>query len=290
MSRFGTYWRGPRLSGFEAACLHSFVAAGHELTLYSHAPVDGVPPGVMQTDAGTIADVRYHDAFVVGGQPSVSHYSDYFRYRMFASTPLTWVDTDVLLLQGWDQDPGQALLALETPGSICNAVMRLPGDAPWLPELISETEALMHVPLRWGDTGPRLITRLVGAQALLRQAAPPPLYFPLHWDDFWKVFLPEHADECRALCAQARTLHLWNNVVDRLGYWKEFLPPEDSWLHTLFTQGGAAPYFRGTFPLKNMRQLVENWRSRQTGQHLGIGSVVRQIVPSVQRTLRHHGR
>ncbi len=288
VSQFGTFWKGPRLSAFEASCLHSFVAAGHSITLFSHEPVANVPPGVLAGDAAGIADIAHVDAFRVGGAPSISHFSDYFRYRMFARTGLTWVDTDVLLLRGWQQDPGTSLLALETPGSICNAVMRLASTEPWLPQLIERTEALMHTSMRWGETGPRLITRLAGRQAVLAQAAPPSLYFPIHFDDFWKVFLPEHRDECSRLCEQARTLHLWNNIVDRLGFWKDHLPPPGSYLHGLFVEKGCAPFFDGVFPLRNMRQLVENWHARQTGSQLGIGSVLRQLLPSIRRTYRHH--
>lgn len=288
MSRFATFWKGPRLSGFEAACLHSFVAAGHEMTLFSYEPVAGVPDGVRCEAAAGIVDASKLDAFRIGGVPSLSHFSDWFRYRMLQQTPFTWVDADVLLLRGWEQDPQRALLALEAPGRLCTAVLRVPSDAPWLAELIAQCETLADRPLRWGETGPRLLTRVAGRQAVAAAAAPSSLYFPVHFDAFWKVFLPEHADECRALCAQARTLHLWNNIVERLGYWKDWLPPRGAYLHERFVAAGAQGCFRGEFPLPVMRQLVENWQSRQTGQHLGIRSVLRQLMPSVQRTWRHH--
>ena len=146
----------------------------------------------------------------------------------------------------------------------------------------------MHTQMRWGETGPRLITKLVGAQVAMEQAQPVHLYFPVHFDEFWKVFLPEHAETCAALCSKARTLHLWNNIVDRLGFWKEYLPPAGSYLHSALIERGCQEYFRGEFPLKNMRQLIENWQARQTGDQLGIRSVVRQLVPSIHRTFKHY--
>ncbi len=289
MTAFGTFWKGPRLSAFEAACLHSLVSAGQKVTLFSYAAVENVPGGVICADAATIADEAKMTGFKLAGVPSISHFSDYFRYRMFKETALTWVDTDILLLNGWRQDPAENLLALETPGVICNAVMRLSSTEPWLPDLIQRAEDLAtHTHMRWGETGPRLITKLVGSQALMQQAQPPHLYFPIHFDDFWKVFLPEHAQECRAKCEHARTLHLWNNIVDRLGFWKDYLPPQGSYLHDVFVEKGCASLFRGVFPLRNMRQLIENWHSRQTGQHLGVRSVMRQLLPSIQRTYKHY--
>ena len=288
MTRFGTFWHGPALTPFEAACLHSFVARGHEITLFSYEPVAGVPDGVRLQDAREIVGPEKLSSFLVDGAPSISHFSDYFRYVMFSRSELTWVDTDVFLLRGWTQDPDRTLLALETPKSICNAVMRIATGERWLPELVSRTEALADTPMRWGQTGPKLITELVGGSALLMRAEPQAVHFPIHWDDFWTVFLPEHADACRAACADARTLHLWNNIVERLGFWKEFLPPEGSYLHELFVASGSGGRFRGVFPLKNVRQMIENWQSRQSGRHLGIGSVARQVLPSIRRTIRHH--
>jgi hypothetical protein len=284
MSEFATFWHGPRLSAFEAACLHSFVAAGHGMTLFSYSPVEGVPAGVRSAPAEPIAEAARLGSFRVGGAASLSHFSDWFRYRLQQRTPLTWVDADMLLLRSWPQEPDQLLLARETPDMLASAVLRVPASEPWLDELVAQCEALADRPLRWGETGPRLLTRIAGARAA--QAVAPALHCPVHWDDFWKPLLPEHADECRALCAQARTLHLWNNLIDGLGYWKDWLPPAGSYLHECFVACGAAPLFRGEYPLPNLRRLVENWRSRQTGRHLGLGGVLRQLLPSIARSWR----
>ena len=46
MTMFGTFWAGPRLSAFEAACLQSFAVRGHPVTLFSFESVENVPAGV----------------------------------------------------------------------------------------------------------------------------------------------------------------------------------------------------------------------------------------------------
>ena len=61
MTRFGTFWKGPSLSALEAACLHTFVAGGHDATLFSYEPVANVPIEVEQTvgpDRASSAGVR----------------------------------------------------------------------------------------------------------------------------------------------------------------------------------------------------------------------------------------
>lgn len=286
MTMFGTFWAGQRLSAFEAACLRSFTVRGHPLTLFSFDRVGDVPEGVSLANAREIVDISTLPRFLIDGQPSLSHFSDYFRYVMFDKTDLVWIDTDVMMLADFDHDPRRNLLALEDARSICGAVMRIGTGDPSLPTLIARTEALMDTRMRWGDTGPRLLTQVCGDRlgAVQRKE----LFFPIHYDEFWKVFLPEHFDECQALCRQACTLHLWNNIVDQLGFWKDLLPPEGSFLHHLFVQNGSPGSFRATFPVANMRRLVDNWRASRSGSRLGVGSVVRQMVPSVRRTVRHY--
>jgi len=286
MTMFGTFWAGPRLSAFEAACLQSFAVRGHPVTLFSFGSVGDVPDGVSLANAQDIVDASTLTRFLINGQPSLSHFSDYFRYVMFSKTDLVWIDTDVMMLANFDHDPRSSLLALEDARSLCGAVMRIGTEDPWLPTLIARTEALMDTRMRWGDTGPRLLTQVCGNQ--VGTAHRKELFFPIHYDEFWKVFLPEHFEECKALCKEAFTLHLWNNIVDQLGFWKDLLPPKGSFLQHLFAENGSQTYFRSTFPVGNMRRLVENWRAGRSGNQLGIGSVVRQMVPSVGRTVRHY--
>jgi hypothetical protein len=288
MTKFGSFWAGKRLSAFETACLHSFVARGHSVTLFSFDQVQDTPPGVALADARQIVEPSSVSRFLIHGKPSLSHFSDYFRYAMFAKTDLTWIDTDVVMLASFDHDPHQNLFAREDERTICGAIMRIASDDPALPALIKRTEAFMDSDrMRWGETGPRLLTQVFGGR-VAREARGKERFFPIHYDEFWKVFVPEHFDTCAALCRGSYTLHLWNNIVDRLGFWKDLLPPEGSFLHHVFTADGSAGYFPATFPKSNMRQLIENWQGRQSGSSLGIRSVFRQILPSIGRTLRHY--
>src|SRR5262245_1024739 len=102
MASFGTFWAGPRLSSFEAACLHSFIARDHRVTLFSFEHVGNVPAGVLTANAAELVAPSALKRFFIDGSPSISHFSDYFRYVMFSRTELTWVDTDVLLLRSFE--------------------------------------------------------------------------------------------------------------------------------------------------------------------------------------------
>ena len=73
MSRFGTFWKGPSLSAFEAARLHTFAAGRHDVTLFSYEPVANVPIGAEETvgpDRASSAGMR--------GLPCACHWQQAF--------------------------------------------------------------------------------------------------------------------------------------------------------------------------------------------------------------------
>lgn len=285
---FATFWAGEALSAYERACLASFATHRHRIVLYAYDPVSGVPDGVEVRDAAEVAPRDATSRFIFRGQANLSHFSDYFRYRLFERTPHVWVDADMLLVRRLDLPLGPKVLARERPDSICGAIMRLDPADPALARLLADTEAAMGRELIWGETGPLLLTKVYGREALLSGSHPPRRFFPIPHDDFWMVLLPEHRAHCEAACADAYGVHLWNNIVDRLGVWKELAPPEGSFLSDRFRELGSESFFRDAYPAHVMRQMVENWVLRKTGQDLGIRKLSAQILPSVRRTLRHY--
>ena len=284
-----TFWAGPTLPALDRACLASFAQHGHVMRLYSFEEVGGLPEGVTWQDAARIVPRESVDAFIYQGKPNLSHFSDYFRYRLFTATDETWVDTDMVSLKPAPASlisakTGGSLFAKETPSSICGAIMRIDNSNDKLSELLKRTESLMNTELVWGATGPRLLNQVLGLSAMLGRAYAPEVFYPVHYDLFWKPLLPEHRDECASLSQNAFTLHLWNNIVVRLGYWKEVAPPEGSFLWTAFRDAGVLHLFKDTYPVDVMRHMVTNWLLRKSGGDIGVLKVMRQFAPSVART------
>lgn len=285
---FVTFWAGT-LSPFERACIGSFVRQGYEVHLYSYDPVEGVPEGVVPQDASTIAPREDMGHFIYDGRPNLSHFTDYFRYGLFLKTDHIWIDTDVLLLRKFDRDLPQMLLTKEHETSICGAIMRLDGNQVDLEDIVRQARAKGGRSMRWGATGPVLLTELYKGSAFFEEAFEPKYFYPVLYDVFWKVFLPEERDACAELCREAYTLHLWNNIVVELGFWKHIAPPEGSFLHEKLAEAGVLDLFEGTYPAPVMRRMIENWRLRYTGGDVGIGNLVRQLVPGALRTARRKG-
>jgi hypothetical protein len=274
------------MQALEKACLASFANAGLDVTLYSYESVPDFVPNVRTENASLIVPREKIGAFIYEGKPNLSHFSDYFRYKMFAQTDHVWIDSDMLLLRPIDIDLSGDLFAKETASSICGAIMRVRRDNPILQAAIARTESFMGKELVWGATGPRLLSQLLGRSAILEQAQPPSTFFPIHFDEFWKPFLPANYQECRELTRGSSTVHLWNNIVERMGVWKEVAPPVGSFLWHELDKMQLLGLFRDTYPESVMVNMVNNWRLRKSGGDIGAVKLAMQALPSIVRTTR----
>ncbi len=286
---FASFWAGAPPSPFELACFHSFARRGYDLVVYSYDRFDGMPDWLTFRDASEITSRADLELYIYDGKPNLSHFSDLFRYRLFQETDRIWVDADIFLMRPFDFDLPTSIFAKETETSLCAAVMRLDRADPRLDELVTRTRALAGKSLFWGETGPRLMTSVFGKTDAFKDAFAPSTFYPVLYDVFWKVFLPEQRDACEAMCEQGYTLHLWNNIVVQLGVWKSLAPPEGSYLHELFAKDGSLEFFSGTYPAAVMRRMVENWRGRFSGEDVGLGNLARQLAPSALRTAKRRG-
>ena len=286
---FATFWKGA-LAPLEQACLASAIRRGYQLILYSYEPLAGVPTGVERRDAREVVPESALNSFMYGGKPNLSHFSDLFRYKLFERTGAIWVDADILFIREINIELPATVLAREWQPSICGAVMRIDRRDHRLSTLIRETEAAMGRDLLWGETGPLLLTRVFGRAVLMKEAFPAERFFAIDHDDFWKVLLPDYAEECRTRTNTSWGVHLWNNIVDTLGYWKVLAPPEGSFLHTMLAADDSLRLFTATYPLPVMQSMIDNYRLRKSGGDLGIRQLSTQVLPSVFRTIRHYRR
>lgn len=264
----------------------SFVRQGYRFTVYSYEAIENLPEGVLSADAGAITAAENMKRFLIRGKPNLSHFSDLFRYCLFAKTPDIWVDADMLMLRRLPPEIGAQILAREDAHSLCGAIMRLDSHSPDLPLLIQNTEALRDKELVWGETGPRLLTATFKRLDVMGTSHDFTKFFPIHYNDFYKAFLPEFREYCEARCAQAATLHLWNDRVVKLGIWKRFAPPAGSFLHARFVADDSLDLFDDVYPAEVVRNMAENWRIRCEGGDIGLGQWSRQAVPSLKLTLK----
>ena len=272
-----TFWHGPALAKLDIACLMSFVFAGYGVTVYGYEPIAGLPAEIEWRDAAGIVDRKYLTAFVVRGKPSIAHFSDLFRYALFTQSDAAWVDTDLFCIRRFDIPSAGNFLARETPTSINNAILRIDPQRPELRRIVADAMALGHGrEIPWGATGPILLTNTLGSEAL-QSALDSRFFFPVPWDAWWKPFLPSYRVECETQCADAYALHLWNNILERSGYWKDLAPPEGSYLHGLIERAGCLDLFDTVCP-----------RIRHGASRAQLPQLADRSPPDGQGARRHH--
>ena len=286
MIRFGSFWSG-FLSPYEVSCLSSFARKGHNVVLYSYEKMQNLPAGIQQMDAGQIVDRSYLHRFITNGKCNVAAFSDYFRYLMFLKTDLCWIDADLFLLQSFDVDMGGNLFVREDRSNICNALLRINSAALELKEIIAKTETIIDRDVPWA-TAQNFNARTFrkNRRQLAASMKDPKEFMPVQYDEYYKLLLPEFAEECAERCRNAKTVHLYNNILDKIGVCKILLPPEGSYLHYLFSAQKQVDGFSGVYPVSTMRALIENWRMRFTGECLAPKALAKQAIPSIARTIQ----
>jgi len=207
-----TFWHGP-LDRLRQTCLKSQLAAGHKVTVYSFAPIPGLPDGIRHADAEAILPYAFSTK-LRPPQPDGSwrdwttlQFSDFFRMRLMTRSAGLWLDADVLLLKRIELDPGKSYFAWERPRQLGNSVLHLTPHDPIVAaferlmqqqELTPEWLSLKHritfalKRLRGGSNrvsdirvaiyGPAALTMLANRTGSTRDALPKQSFYAVHAD------------------------------------------------------------------------------------------------------------
>src|SRR5712675_3700762 len=130
-----TFWHGP-LDRLRRVCLHSQVAAGHNVTVYSFDALAGLPDGVANAEAEAILPHAFSERLRPTGHDGLwrdwttLQFSDFFRMRLMAANAGLWLDADVLLLKPVEIDPAKPYFAWERRRQLGNSVLYLPSHDP----------------------------------------------------------------------------------------------------------------------------------------------------------------
>ncbi|GBR03259.1 hypothetical protein AOE01nite_05470 [Acetobacter oeni] len=284
---FGTFWHGGRLSAIECACAYSFIRQGVSLTLFSYDPIENAPDGVLIEDARTITPQHMTSRFILNNNPHYGHFSDFFRYRMMLENNMTWIDLD-MMVTGKIPDQSSGDIIAKEHGKGYNGAILYISSKNILHYLISETTRLMDKNLRWGETGPLLLGKMVRKFRNQVTVSDVSKFYPIAHGDIYKILLPEYADWCRDRVSTAATLHLFNNILVKTGYWKDTLPPQGSYLMEILENTESTGFFQNQYPTDVMENIIRNYRMRLDGTDLGIKNIIRQTIPSLKRTYRHY--
>jgi hypothetical protein len=236
-----TFYVGAGLHPYLRACLQSWSDHGHQLDVYTYDRELALPPGARRRDATEILpSERVFTYRTPGAAGSVAAFANEFRYRLLAARPVLWVDTDVLCLR--DEWPvREYCLGWETSArTLCNnAVLGLPRGSEILTQLCDVVEHTERETLTWGETGPRLITRLVTELGLRDRVAASGEFFPIHHSECRLLFDPQRRAEADERVAESLAVHLWDEIWTRRRVPTFVRPPRGSYLEWALARHGV---------------------------------------------------
>jgi hypothetical protein len=197
------FWYGPRLGVVHAACLRSFMRHGYRVVLHVYEPPEDVPAGIELFDA---AKLMSRDRIVpYRGTESFSFAANLYRYRILQAGLGYYVDCDIFCLKPLPE--ADYVFGWEDLHLVNNAVLKAPADSELVRRLVEMAEDRSMIPpwferreqrrlkwrrrlgrpvhpsaMRWGTTGPGLLSYLVKELGLQQHALPIDTFYPLHYN------------------------------------------------------------------------------------------------------------
>ena len=209
-------WIGEKLSKMEQLCVSSFLHNGHPFHLYVYDDVAGLPEGAVLKDASKI--IHPDGIFKYKDHDSYAGFSNIFRYKLLLEKGSYWVDTDVICLNPFIHDAEYVFaserLLQPTPDKrikVATCIMKAPIGSSILDYCYSESANKNPELLKWGQTGPLLLTEAIIKYNMWSSVAEPEVFCPINWWE-WNHFIDEGADQ-KLIGAQA--VHLWNEMWRR---------------------------------------------------------------------------
>lgn len=194
-------WVGPSLSKLEQLSVASFLANGHPFHLYVYDKVENIPKGTVVLDANEIMPPPKPGTVLAA-------FADLFRYKMLYEKGGWWVDTDTICLKPFTFPDSPILAGKQSDGEIANGVIRMLDKNVAMK--LCEKANQIGVNCSWGETGPRLLTKIISEENLLQYVLPKNIFYPFPVCKISYLLEPR-----REIPEDAYALHGYNEIWRR---------------------------------------------------------------------------
>ncbi|MFN8554572.1 MAG: hypothetical protein U0103_24140 [Candidatus Obscuribacterales bacterium] len=226
-----SFWYGNSLTPYEVLCIKSFLDHGHSFRLYSYDHLD-VPDGVELCDASDILPRNQLFFYRSGpGAGSVGAFANKFRYALLEKMGGWWVDMDIICLTD-DLPDCDMFFSYEEGTRINNGMVRFPPSSPVMQDCLREAEERGR-DLIWAETGPRLLTNVLERYELSELAQEVSSCYAIEWHHYLYFWDPNMRGHVEDAVSSSIVVHLWNEMVRRIGLNKQKPPPAGSYLDFL---------------------------------------------------------
>lgn len=236
------FWYNNELSNYEKTALNSFKENGFNVNLWVYNQTN-VDPYVNVCDANQLIP---HDDIIkckqtgIHGDGSIAAYSDLIRFKLLNLFPgQWWFDTDCICLKNVNefeklQKNKKIILAYQNDAKreINGAVASIPDEDISNKLLLAQQKIVKdkNYRLNWGDIGPSLLTNYINDNDLHQQILNSKYFYPNHFNEFYKIFLPQYTQELIEKTKDSLVIHLWNELFKTIHVDKTKTAPKNSYI------------------------------------------------------------
>lgn len=235
MSVIQSLWIGEQLTVMEKLSISSFLKNGHTFNLYVYNEVKGIPEGVTIKDANKIIPAQ--KIFKYKNYNSYAGFANLFRYKLLFEKGGYWVDTDVICLKKFNHDIDYVFAAERTKKTlfrrkleVCNCIIKVPKESKIMKYCFDEASKENVDDLKWGQTGPLLLTKAIKKLKMKSFVKNPEVFCPIDWWD-WRQIILEKSNT--RTFNDSDSIHLWNEMWRRDKIDKSANFPKSSLYETL---------------------------------------------------------
>lgn len=203
-------WIGSELSVMEQLSISSFLLNEHDYHLYVYDDVKHIPAGTVVMDANEI--LPSSSIFQYKSRPSYAGFSNFFRYKLLLERGGWWADSDTICLKPFDF-PDEYVFSAEINHRgrdvVNSSLIKAPAGSDVMQYAWQCCQAKNPARLIWGETGPRLMAKVVKKFRLERYKTTYLTFCPVDYEE-WQKLLQPGLD----LLFDERTyaVHLWNEM------------------------------------------------------------------------------
>ena len=233
------FWHGKDLSIYEIACLKSFIKNGFRVVVYSFKKIN-LPKKVISKNANTILKKSEITKFIHGDKKGcLAAYSDKFRILLQKKNLGWWFDLDIICLKNSKdfinlEKSKKIVIGYETKNKVNTAVLKI-NKFNIAEEIFNKIKKIGYK-FQWGKIGPILLNDYISEKKLKNQIFAESTFYPINYENIELLFNPQKIKKASYLTRKSFTIHLYNQIISRIGIPKNILPPKDSYLYNLITQ------------------------------------------------------
>ncbi len=178
LTNIGVFWGSRRLTYLQHLSLASYRDAGHEIAVYSYAPIENLPTWAEPRNARDVLPATRAKAL-----PDLSLVTAVFQYHLLSQYPgIVSASLDMCIDAPLKTEEGY-LLGWQSEAYLGSDLVALPPDSPALKALLDLTAEPYDPAMRWGSWGADALTREAVKSGEAEHAADRNVFYPYSFAD-----------------------------------------------------------------------------------------------------------